>query len=119
MQDCYSSPVPLNSIYSQSSKRISTEIDETMENQEAPQKVTPTVQPKTKKLKMFADHNKFSDILSDLQKQYKNESLDPVKIQKAFQHARESTQTIYKFYQFFGQNGWKNLVEFSAILVKF
>ena len=57
MQDCYSSPVPLNSIYSQSSKRISTEIDETMENQEAPQKVTPTVEPKTKKLKMFADHN--------------------------------------------------------------
>jgi hypothetical protein len=69
MQDCYSSPVPLNTIYSQSSKRISTgttEIDETMENQEAPQKVTPSAQPKTKKLKMFVDHNRFSDILKDL-----------------------------------------------------
>lgn len=90
-----------------------------MENQEAPQKVTPTMQPKTKKLKMFTDMNRFSDILSDLSKQIKKDHLDPVKIQVAFQSARDSTQAIYKFYQFFTQNGWKNLVEFSSILVKF
>lgn len=66
-QDCFSSPVALNSNYSQSSKRISSEIDETMENQEAPQKVTLSIPPK-KKLKMFCDQNGLENLLNDLHK---------------------------------------------------